>query len=200
MKIFGKNYDDKKVKKIVYTAVFVAIILWFVYRFIMVAIESRMTVFNPIRDANKNGTLVETITAERQNGIINIPIAITNNRAYVSYGTRSKVRAGQNISGGGTIASVSSSLDFDSGMYVVQTRGAQDGVQNVLVQCDGFFIPVYAVRDEVVMIADSGVAHAQNVSVVAQDSDMACISDGIKNGDVVVLSKVSNNQKINVNK
>ena len=60
MRIFGRKFDDKKVKKNVYTAVLVALIIWFVYRFIMVAIESRMTVFNPVRDAGQNGTPIET--------------------------------------------------------------------------------------------------------------------------------------------
>lgn len=200
MRIFGRKFDDKKVKKNVYTAVLVALIIWFVYRFVMVAIESRMTVFNPVRDADQNGTPIETVTVKKQDGAVNMPIAIKNNRAYVSGRVRAKLRAGQKIAGGGTIANVSNSIDFDSGMYVVQTRGANDGVQNVQIPCSGYFVPVYAVRGESVMVADGTHARARGVVVAAQDSDMACISSGVKDDDIVILSKVSNNQKVNIQK
>ena len=196
MKFFGRNFDDKKLNKNLYTAVLVLLIGWFVYRFVMVAIESRMVVFNPVRDANKNGTLVETIVADKKDGIINFPIAIQNNRAYVSNRARAKLRAGQKISGGGTIVSVSNSLDYDSGMYVVKTQGAQDGVNNVQIPCSGYFIPVYAVREGFVMIEKSGIAESVRVNVVDQDADFACILGGIGDSDVVILSKVSNNQKV----
>lgn len=200
MRIFGRKFDDKKVKKNVYTAVLVALIIWFVYRFVMVAIESRMTVFNPVRDADQNGTPIETVTVKKQDGAVNMPIAIKNNRAYVSGRVRAKLRAGQKIAGGGTIANVSNSIDFDSGMYVVQTRGANDGVQNVQIPCSGYFVPVYAVRGESVMVTDGTHARARGVVVAAQDSDMACISSGVKDDDIVILSKVSNNQKVNIQK
>ena len=200
MRIFGRKFDDKKNKKNVYTAVLVALIIWFVYRFIMVAIESRMTVFNPVRDAGQNGTPIETVTVKKQDGAVNMPIAIKNNRAYVSGRVRAKLRAGQKIAGGGTIANVSNSIDFDSGMYVVQTRGANDGVQNVQIPCSGYFVPVYAVRGESVMVADGTHARARDVAVAAQDSDFACISSGVKDDDIVILSKVSNNQKVNIQK
>ena len=106
MKLFGRDFNDKKLNKNIYTAVLVVLIGWFVYRFVMVAIESRMVVFNPVRDANKNGTLVETIVVNNKNGVINFPIAIKNNRTYVSGRARAKLRAGQKIADGGTITSV----------------------------------------------------------------------------------------------
>lgn len=196
MKILGRNFDDKKLKKNVYTAVFVVLVGWFIYRFVIVAIESRMVVFNPIRDANKNGTLVETIVADKKDGVIKFPIAIKNNRAYVSNRARIKLHTGQKIGDGGTIVYVSNSLDYDTGMYVVKTSGANDGVNNVEIPCNGYFIPVYAVRDGVVMVEKSGVAEPAMVNVVAQDSDFACISGGLDDGDVIILSKVSTNQKI----
>ena len=196
MKIFGRNFDDKKTKKNLYTAVFVVLVAWFIYRFVMVAIESRMVVFNPVRDANKNGILVETIIANKKDGVINFPIAIKNNRAYVSGNARAKLRTGQKIVGGGTVVYVSSSLDYDSGMYVVKTNGANDGVNNIQIPCSGYFIPVYAVREGVVMVEKSGSAESVAVNVLNQDSEFACISDGIGDGDIVILSKVSNNQKV----
>ena len=196
MKILNREFDDKKMKKNVYTAVLVVLVAWFIYRFVMVAIESRMVVFNPTRDANKNGVLVETIVAEKKDGTINFPIAVNNNRAYVSGRARTKLRGGQKIAEGGTIASVSSSLDFDSGMYVVQTRGANNGVNNVQIPCSGYFIPVYAIHDDIVMVMRDGIAEEANVKVVAQDSSMACVVSGIDNGDTVILSKVQNGQKV----
>ena len=196
MKIFNRKFDDKKLNKNVYMAVLVVLVCWFVYRFVMVAIESRMVVFNPVRDANQNGTLVETIIADKKDGVINFPIAIQNNRAYVSNRARAKLRAGQQISGGGTIIYVSNSLDYNSGMYVVKTNGANDGVNNVQIPCNGYFVPVYAVRDGAVMVEKSGVAKSVVVNVVDQDSKFACISDGLGDGDVVILSKVSDNQKV----
>lgn len=196
MEILGRKFDDKKLKKNVYTAILVVLVGWFIYRFVMVAIESRMVVFNPARDANKNGILVETIVADKKDGVINFPIAIKNNRAYVSGHARAKLRAGQKIAEGGTVAYVSNSLDFDSGMYMVKTQGANNGVNNVEIPCSGYFIPVYAVRDGVVMIEKSGIATEQKVNVVATDSGSACILGGLDKGDVVILSKVSNGQKV----
>lgn len=197
MKIFGKNFDDKKVKKFVYTAVFVVLIGWFVFRFIMVAIESRMTVFNPARVVNQNGTLIEYVTAHKQNGSLGMPVSVKNNRAYVSGAVRTKLRAGQKI-GDGVIVSVSSGLDLDSGMYVVKTRNVVDGINYVQIDVNGYFVPAYAVHDGVVFVADSGTAVARSVTIAGQDSDVACISDGIKDGDIVITSKVTESQKVKV--
>ena len=200
MRILNKNFDDKKIKKIAYTAVFVALIGWFVFRFVMVAIESRMVVFNPVRDSNKNGTLVDSIVAEKQNATVNFPITIKNNRAYVSGVARTKLRPGQKIYGGGVVASVSNNLDLDSGMYIVRTSGATDGVQNVLIPCNGYFIPVYAVHNGAVFVSDSDVAREKSINVIIQDSDTACVSGNINDGDVVILSRVSDGQKISIQK
>ncbi|MBO4480003.1 MAG: hypothetical protein J5742_00060 [Alphaproteobacteria bacterium] len=197
MKIFGKQYDDKKVKKIGYTAILAAIIFWFVYRFVVVAIESRMVVFNPIREAQSGGILVETITARKTDGVIKIPIDIRNNRAYVSGEYRNKLRAGQKVENGEIIA-VSSNLDLDTGMYIVRTRNVQDGLRYVIIQMNCYFVPAYAVRGGNLMIAVSGVAVEHRVDVKGQDTDSACISGGISDGDIVILSKVTAGQKVNV--
>ena len=169
MKIFGKNYDDKKVKKIVYTAIYVAIALWFVYRFVMVAVESRMDVFNPIRVAQSDGVLVETMVAKRQDDFIKIPIDIKNNRAYVSGDSYNNLKAGQKVESG-EIVSVSSSIDLDTGMHVVRTRGTDDGVRYVSIKKNGYFVPLYAVRNGSVMVKDGETAVARNITVVAKDS------------------------------
>ena len=200
MNLWNKISNNKKIKKIFTRLFWVAIIGWFVFRFVMVAMESKMVVFNPIRDEKANGTPVGTVTVYRQTGTINFPIAIRNNRAYVSGAARSKLKPGYKIADGGTVAFVSGDLDLDSGMYVVQTNGATDGLNNVVVPCNGYFIPVYAIRHGMVMVADADVARAKNVNVIAQDYDMACVSGEIADGDIVILSKVSDNQKVNVQK
>ena len=195
MKIFGKNYDDKKIKKIVYAAVSVAIVGWFVFRFAMVAFESKIVVFNPIRVAAQDGIIVETMVAQQKDDFIKIPIDIRNNRAFVSGEYREKLRSGMKVEDG-EIASVSSSIDLDTGMYVVRTRGVDAGVHDVLVKVNGYFVPTHAVRDGVVMVNESGTAVAHNVKIIAQDSGYACITGDIKNGDLVILSKVQAGQKI----
>ncbi|MBO4745999.1 MAG: hypothetical protein J5613_02940 [Alphaproteobacteria bacterium] len=197
MKIFGKNYDDKKVKKIVYTAIYVAIALWFVYRFVMVAVESRMDVFNPIRVAQSDGVLVETMVAKRQDDFIKIPIDIKNNRAYVSGDSYNNLKAGQKVESG-EIISVSSSIDLDTGMHVVRTRGAGDGVRYVSIKKNGYFVPLYAVRNGSVMVKDGETAVARNITIVAKDSEYACVVGDLQDGDVIILSKVTAGQKINV--
>ncbi len=199
MKIFGKKFDDKKVKKNVYTAVLVVLALWFVYRFVMVAIESRMNVFNPVRDAGKNGTVVATIVAEQKTGIIKTPLSVENNRAYVSGAHRRGLKVGQKV-GAGTIVSVANQLDLNTGMYVVKTRNVDNGVVFAETECNGFFIPTYAVRESQIMRAESGAAVAVPVTVKAGDSDFSCVVGDIHDGDVIVLSKVEAGQKINVQK
>ena len=195
MKIFGKIYDDKKVKKIIYAAGVAVLIGWFVFRFVMVIIENHRFVFNPVRDANKNGTFVETVVAKRQNGIIRIPLAVKNNRAFVSANRLGKLKTGQKI-GNGKITSVSKTIDFEYGMYVVKTSGVTDGVNWVEIPENCFFVPVYAVRGASVMVLQSGVAVPQGVVISTQDADNACISSGLNNGDVIILSKVDSETKV----
>ena len=199
MKMFGKDFDEKCVKKIVYTAVFGALAFWFVFRFVMVALESKMDVFNPERDKNANGILVETVTVAKESGYINVPIAVNNNRAFVSGIKKSRLHAGQGI-GDGKIVSVSGGLDLDSGMYVVKTAGVSDGVNNVAVPFDCYFVPVYAVQNGHIMVVDNSVATVQKVDVVAQDSENACVQGGLNDGDVVILSRVDAGQKLRIQK
>jgi len=199
MKIFGKKFNDKKVKKNFYTAVLVVLALWFVYRFVMVAIESRMTVFNPFRDAEQNGILVDTIVTEQKTDVIKTPLSVENNRAYVSAVHRRGLKVGQKI-GGGEIVYVANQLDLDTGMYVVKTKNVDDGVVYTESECNGYFIPAYAVRDSVIMRAESGISVAVPVNIIANDSEFACVSGDVHDGDIIVLSKVEVGQKVNVQK
>ena len=199
MKIFGKKFDDKKLKKNVYTVVLGVLAIWFIYRFVMVAIESRMVVFNPMRAAGQNGIIVDTIVAEQKSGIIKTPLSVENNRAYVSGAHRRGLKVGQKL-GYGELTYVGNQLDLDTGMYIVRTKNVDDGVVFAESECSGFFIPTYAVRESQVMRAESGSVIAVPVTVNASDSDFSCVSGEIKDGDIIVLSKVEPNQKINVKK
>ena len=195
MNFFVKLFND--IIKYVYTAVLDVLLIWFIYRFVMVAFESHMDVFNPMREEMQNGTLIEYVTVQRQKGTVGIPVSVKNNRAYVSGARRAKLHTGQRIDEG-VITYVSTSLDLDSGMYIVKTRGVSDGIHNAEIEANCYFVPAYAVHDNKVFVADYDVAHAHDVVIAAADSDVACIVDGIQDGDKVIISHVADGQKINV--
>ena len=199
MKLFGKKFDDKKTKKIVCMAVLIVLVLWFVYRFVMVAIESHMNVFNPVRDVEQNGIVVDTIVAQQKTGTIKMPLSIKNNRAYVSAAHRHGFKVGQKV-GDGTVVSVANQIDLNTGMYIIKTRDVEDGIAFAETDCTGFWVPTYAVRDNMIMRAESGVATVVLVTINATDSDFSCVSGDVHDGDIIVLSKVETGQKINVQK
>ena len=122
-----------------------------------------------------------------------------NNRAYVSGSHRRGLKVGQKV-GGGEITYVANNLDLDTGMYIVKTKNVDDGVVFAESECNGFFIPTYAVRESQIMRAESGVAVSVSVNINAADSDFSCVSGDIHDGDIIVLSKVSAGQKMNIQK
>lgn len=199
MKIFGKKFNDKKLNKFLLYAVFGIVAVWFVYRFIMVAAESRMTVFNPARAAAENGVPVSTIVAARRDGFIKVPIVVRDNKALVSNARYSMLAAGQKMDAG-EIVSVSRNLDFDTGMHIVKTRGAVDGINFVQIKQNGYFIPAYAMRDGVLMVVDDTVAEKREIETCGQDADFVCVASGISDGDIVILSKVAAGQKVKIQK
>jgi len=197
MKNFIKNIDNKKLKKIVLVAVSAVLVAWFVFRFTMVAIEQRMEVFNPIRNTNEHGAVVETIIVKKQDGLVKLPLAVKNNRAYVSPSRLGKFKSGQKI-GNGKITSVSSQIDYDTGMYVIKTSGVADGVNYAEVKMNGFFVPVYAIHQDVVFIVNQDKTVARKIKVFAQDADVACVLGDLRDGDKVILSNVDDGQKIDI--
>ena len=199
MKIFGKKFNDKKVNKTLWCAVIVGFAIWFVYRFIMVALESRMTVFNPVRDMQANGTLVSSVVAHRRDGVIKMPIVVKDNMAYVSGPRKAKLAPGQKLDTG-EIVSVSKRLDYDSGMYVIKTRGVVDGIKYVQIQENGYFIPAYAVHDGTLIVSQENIAVEKKIESCGQDADFICISSGVSDGDTVILTKVDAGQKIRIQK
>lgn len=195
MKIFKREYDDKKVKKIGYIFISVFIVGWFVFRFVMISLENRIQVFNQTRDSNANGTIVRTLTVEKHRGILRYPLAVQNNRAYVSGARKKMFSVGQKI-GNGKIVSISSGLDLDTGMFIIKTAGVPDGVQYAESYVNGYFLPIYAVNNGKVMVYKNGIAVSQPVIISSQDSDNVHITSGLHDGDIVILSKVSPDTKV----
>ena len=187
----------KKTKRFTTILLFVALIGWVVFRFAVVAEENSRHVFNASRVAIEHGTPVHAITVERKEGVLREPVSVKNNRALVSGARASKLRPGQKI-GDGKIVSVSSNIDWDSGMHVVRTSGVSDGLQYAQYSATGYFVPVYAVLDNTVMVVDNGVASARTVTVSQQDSENAYITNGLRDGDIVILSHVDQGQRVQV--
>ena len=128
-------------------------------------------------------------------GTLYEPLAVKNNRAYVSAARAQKLRAGQKI-GDGKITSVSSNIDYDTGMYIVRTTGVSDGLQMAEFTTTGHFVPLYAITDGSVFVIENGVATVRNVNVARQDSENAYIASGLRDGDIVILSSVRAGDKV----
>ena len=162
----------------------------FIYRFVAFGVGQHKDVFNLTRDANINGTPVSVVEMKRTDGVIYEPLFITNNRGYVSGMRVSRFKAGQHITGGGEVVSVSYSLDLDTGMHVVRTRGAADGAHTVEIKENGFYVPTYAIQNGTVFVVRDGTAHVVPVTVVRGDADNSMIT-GVSDGDVVITSHIT---------
>lgn len=191
--------NNKKVKKWIYIVCAAVLAGWVVARFAAVASENARYVFNASRVAADSGLPVLTVRAERSNGVIRDPVAVRNNRAYVSAAHARQLRAGQKI-GNGKIVSVSGGVDFDSGMYIVRTSGVDDGLQYAEFAAYGYFVPTYAVNSDSVFVAVDGVATLRSVKVSRQDSDNAFITSGLNEGDIIILSQVEEGTKVQIAK
>ena len=161
----------------------------------MLVIQHNQTVFNISRDVAANGTPVVTMTAQNSSGVLHEPITVEKNKAYVTGSRVGLFRAGQKV-GGGKIASVSQNINLDTGMYVIKTTGVADGLQYVEYNRNGYFIPISAVVDSNVFVYENGVATLRKVIVAHSDADTALITQGLHDGDIVILSKVSAGEKV----
>jgi hypothetical protein len=173
-------------KKILYILCAVALIGMVGFRIYSIYSESRREVFNAAR---VEALPVETMIAREQSGTLREPLFIKNNRALVSGSRVRKFGVGQKI-GDGHIIGMSNKLDLDTGMYVIKTAGAADGEQFVESKYTGFFIPIYAVKNDSVMVNENGVATVRPVKIINQDSENVLIQRGLSEGDAVILSKV----------
>ena len=192
-----KNMDKQRMRHIVLRAIIGAFLLLVIFRFVSFGLEQHKSVFNMTRDANANGVPVSVVKIRKTNGVIYEPLFINNNRGYVSGMRVSRFKAGQKITGGGEVVSVASSLDLDSGMHVVRTRDTSDGAHMVEIRDSGFFVPTYAIQNGVVFVARDNVAHAVPVSVVRGDAENTMVT-GLRNGDVVITSHITDGALIKV--
>lgn len=191
--------NSPRTKKRMYIALVLILVGWVAYRFAVIGTQNRLQVYNPARAAVSEGVPVSVMEMHIEKGVIREPLTIKNNRAYVSGARAALLRPGMKVADG-EIVSVSSNIDLDTGMYVVRTRGVADGLQFALFSTSGYFVPVYAVNNGSVFVLRDGTAHSVPVKVSRQDLDMAYITSGLKEGDVVILSRVAEGSKVNVKK
>ena len=194
-----QTLNKSKIKHVFFVALVVLLIGWCVFRFAAVASENARYVFNAARVSADVGAPIESVVMQRASGTLYEPLAVKNNRAYVSGARASKLRAGQRI-GDGKIVSVSSNIDYDTGMYVVRTTGVADGLQFAEFTTTGHFVPLYAITDGTVFVAQDGVAVARSVKIARQDSENAYIASGLQDGDIVILSTVHAGDKVKIQK
>ena len=192
-----KAMNSQRTRHIVLCAVFCVFALMVVYRFVMFGMEQHKSVFNLTRDANANGVPVNVVEMQASDGVIYEPLFINNNRGYVSGMRIGRFKSGQKITGGGEIVSVSSSLDLDSGMYIVRTRGVSDGAHTVEIRERGFYVPTYALQNGNVFVARDGAARIVPVNVVRGNADNTMIT-GVNDGDVVITSHITDGALIKV--
>ncbi len=187
----------KKFQHIMYMALVLILVGWTVFRFAAVASENARYVFNSARVAADVGAPIEFLELSKTDGVLYEPLAIKNNRAYVSGERASNLHAGQRV-GSGKIVSVSKNIDLDTGMFLVRTSGVSDGLHFAEFTANGYFVPLYAITDGQVMVSIDGVATSRDVRVARQDSENAYITSGLNDGDIVILSVVESGSKVQV--
>ncbi len=194
-----KTIKSKRIKHLFFLVLIGLLVFWVVFRFAAVASENARYVFNASRVMAESGAPIEALVVSEQDGVLYEPLVVKNNRAYVSGDRVSKLHTGWKI-GDGTIKSVSKKIDLDTGMYVVRTNGVPDGLHYAEFVARGFFVPLYAISDNTVLVSQDGVATVRKVIVSRQDSENAYITDGLQDGDIVILSKVNAGDKVKYNK
>ncbi len=199
MKGLREFLHNKRTRHILYAVVVAGLVLWVIYRFVAIGMANNMQIFNAARDANLNGVPVNVMIASNGDGVLREPIMINNNRGYVAASRIGKFAAGQKI-GNGVITSVASRIDLDSGMYVVRTRGVENGLQFAEYKTNGIFVPVHAIENDTVMVVRNGVARAAHVKIARQDADNALIKSGLASGDLIVLGNVADGIKVKIQK
>ena len=189
--------NTRRTRHIALLSIFILFMLFVVFRFVSYGMEQNMSVFNLTRDAIANGAPVSTIKITETDGVIYEPLFINNNRGYVSGMRVGRFNTGQKITDGGEVVSVSKSIDLDSGMHVVRTRGATNGAHLVEIRGTGFYVPTYAVQNNTVFVVRDNVAHAVAVTVLRGDADNTMIT-GVADGDIVITSHVQDGVLVKV--
>ena len=192
-----KQLNSQRTRHIVLRVCFGAFLLLVVWRFVSFGMDQNRVVFNMTRDAVQNGVPVSVVEMKKTDGVVYEPLFINDNRGYVSGMRVGRFAVGQKISNGGEVVSVSRSLDLDSGMHIVRTRGASNGSHMVEIRESGFYVPTYAIKNGNVFVVRENVAHIVPVTVVRGDADNSMIS-GVANGDIVITSHVADGDLVRV--
>lgn len=192
-----KKLNTPKYKQIIYKVVIIFVVFIFGYRFYSVVHENSFNVFNIARNNITQGTPVDVLTMKKTDGVLYEPVTIKNNRAYVSGVRISIFKSGQKI-GKCKIVSVSHNIDLDTGMHVIKTSGCQNGLQYVEKEQRGFYVPVFAIHGNTVYIADGDIARVREIVIADRDAQNALIKSGLNEDDIVILSNVSDNEKIKI--
>lgn len=187
----------KNMNKYIWILITVVVVGWVVFRFSAIGSEHARAVFNADRIAIESGAPVDVIVVGKGTGVLREPIHVKNNRALVSGNRVGKFAAGQKI-GNGKIVSVAQRIDLDSGMYVIRTSGVADGLNYAESAAVGYYVPVYAINNSTVMVAENGNAVARTVKIANQDSDNALIVGGLSDGDIVILSHVDAGERVKI--
>ena len=194
-----KKLNTRKSKNIIYTIIIFSVVAIFGYRFLRVYQEHSFEVFNIIRANKDNGTPVEVLHIEKKNGILYEPLTIKNNRAFVSGARINIFKPGQK-SGNCKIVSVSHNIDLDTGMHIIRTQNCPNGLQYIEKEKVGFYIPISAINGNTVYVVNNDIATIREIKIADRDAQNALIQSGITDGDIVILSKVKNNEKIKFEK
>jgi len=194
-----KKLHTRKSKNIIYIIVIISVVGVFGYRFYRVYQENKFEVFNITRNSLDNGTPVEILDVKKSNGILYEPLTIKNNTAFISGARLNVFKPGQK-SGDCKIVSVSHKIDLDTGMHIVKTSNCKNGLQYIEKEKVGFYVPISAISGNSVYVANNGVAEIRDIVIEDRDAQNALIKSGLQDGDIVILSKVKNNEKIKIAK
>jgi hypothetical protein len=192
-----KKLKTRKSKNIIYSLIVSFVVLCFGYRFYSVSQENNFDVFNIIRDNAQNGVPVNVLQMQKQDGILYEPLTIKNNRAYVSGARINVFKSGQKADNC-KIISVSKNIDLDTGMHVIKTSNCMDGMHYVEIVQNGFFVPVSALHGNALYVVENDVAVLRDIMIGGRDAQNALITNGVQDGDIVILSDIKNGQKIKI--
>lgn len=194
---FVQKLHTRKSKNIIYLIIICFVVGVFAFRFYSVSAERNRPVFNVVRNNIENGTPVEVLKIQETDGALYEPLNVKNNHAYVS-GARVKLfHVGQSLDDC-KITSVSHRIDLDSGMYVIKTSGCSDGLKYAKIKNRGFYVPVSAIHGHSVYVVDNGVAQIRDIEIAARDSQNVLVKSGLINGDIVILSDVKPDEKVQI--
>lgn len=192
-----KNMDLHRRNHIVMQIGVAMFVILVIYRFVAFGVEHYKSVFNMTRDSELHGVSVSVMTAQKSDGVIYEPLFVNDNRGYVSGMRVARFKPGQKITGGGEVVSVSTSLDLDTGMHIVRTRGATNGAHTVEIRENGFYIPTDAVKNGTVFVVRDGVAHAVSIDIVRGDGEHTMIT-GVSDGDIIITSHIADGDLVRV--